>query len=90
MHESDRDLVLEELRKVNENLERIAETQMMVFIQMSRLYDVFVVSAFQDESGLEDLMNLHEQGYIHTQAPVLRRDGFAQGYEDPIKTEDEE
>lgn len=78
MHESDKDPVLEELRKQTEVLERIYDAQMSTFVQVTRLYDVFVSSATGgDQEDLVNLMDNHEKGIIHTAPPVIKEFGAA-------------
>lgn len=81
MHESDKDPVLEELRKQTEVLERIYDAQMSTFVQVTRLYDVFVASATGgDDEYLERLLEDHRNGVIHTAPPVVKT--FGEGYVD--------
>ena len=78
MHESDKDPILEELKKQTEILERIYDAVMSNFVQTTRLYDVFAASATgADESQIVALLGNHEQGLIDTAPPVIKDFGNA-------------
>lgn len=75
------DAIEEAMAKHAESLEKVNETAMGTFVQISRLYDV--VSAYlatQDKQAVINILNMHEEGLIYSTAPVLR--GFGTGEAD--------
>jgi len=68
--------VLQEMSRtldaINENLERLYDSQMSTFVQVSRIYDVVAATgAGVDKRVVIDILTAHEEGIIDTQAPVL-------------------
>lgn len=70
--------ILDALRHQNELLEKMYDAQMSMFVQITRLYDVFAASATgASEEDVVALLGNHEQGLIDTAPPVIREFGQA-------------
>lgn len=67
------------VKEYNEKVDILNETVMACLVQLSRIYDIMAIEHYAKRSkyGPEasELLQGHEQGNIHTTAPVLRSFG---------------
>jgi hypothetical protein len=78
-------------RSVESLLEELNNTAGGIFIQLSRIYDLLAAQAAgADTQQAVALLNMHEQGIIFTEAPVLQQfGGNTQGAADAEETSKE-
>lgn len=75
--EFDAKSIADKLELVIERLGVLNETAMAAFVQLSRLYDILAADFYAKyEDSAEGLLDMHEEGYINSTAPVLK--GFGQ------------
>lgn len=81
MHESDKDPVLDELRAIRELLTEMKDIMISQFVQQSRALDIMVVDALgREPDAMQEVLENHRQGKIHTSEPRLKN--FGAGYDD--------